>query len=354
MSSAVGRTDGLPEEPTTDTTTDSEPAPDLAAAPSDLTTRSTRHLRDDLLEAVGRAVVGADEPLRLDPDGAPRRRPRPRRGRPGHRQDAPRPGDRPGARPPDEPDPGHAGPPAGRRHRIEPVRGRHAPVRARPGLHEHPPRRRDQPGDAADPGGAARGDAGAAGLDRGRDPPAARSVRRPRDAEPDRVRGDVRPPPGAAGPVPRPDPARLPGRGRRARRSPAATRRPPSRSTRSSRSPTARDCSRLRDEVRRVRVADEVEAYLVALVRATRAPPGPPARGEPAGDRRALPRRPGGGAPRRAASFVLPDDVKAIARPVLAHRLVVDLDRSLRGASAEARPGRDPRASSRCRRSTAP
>ena len=35
-------------------------------------------------------------------------------------------------------------------------------------------------------------------------------------------------------------------------------------------------------------------------------------------------------------SFVLPDDVKAIARPVLAHRLVVDLDQSLRGASAEA------------------
>ena len=36
MSSAVGRSDGMPEEPTTDTTTDSEPAPDHAAAPSDL------------------------------------------------------------------------------------------------------------------------------------------------------------------------------------------------------------------------------------------------------------------------------------------------------------------------------
>jgi MoxR-like ATPase len=33
---------------------------------------------------------------------------------------------------------------------------------------------------------------------------------------------------------------------------------------------------------------------------------------------------------------VLPDDVKAMARPVLAHRLVVDLDRSLRGASVHA------------------
>jgi len=32
----------------------------------------------------------------------------------------------------------------------------------------------------------------------------------------------------------------------------------------------------------------------------------------------------------------MPDDVKAVAAPVLAHRLVVDLDQSLRGASAEA------------------
>jgi len=33
--------------------------------------------------------------------------------------------------------------------------------------------------------------------------------------------------------------------------------------------------------------------------------------------------------------FVLPDDIKAVARPVLAHRLVVDLDQSLRGASVD-------------------
>lgn len=33
-------------------------------------------------------------------------------------------------------------------------------------------------------------------------------------------------------------------------------------------------------------------------------------------------------------SFVLPDDVKLLVQPVLAHRLVVDLDRSLRGVSA--------------------
>ena len=33
--------------------------------------------------------------------------------------------------------------------------------------------------------------------------------------------------------------------------------------------------------------------------------------------------------------FVLPDDVKSLAEPVLAHRLVVDLDRTLRGATSE-------------------
>jgi MoxR-like ATPase len=31
--------------------------------------------------------------------------------------------------------------------------------------------------------------------------------------------------------------------------------------------------------------------------------------------------------------FVLPDDVRHLVRPVLAHRLVLDLDRELRGAT---------------------
>ena len=165
--------------------------------------RSARRLREDLEAAVGRAVVGADAPLRLIltallADGHVLVE-----DVPGDRQDAPRPGGRPGAGPRHEPDPGHAGSPAGRRHRLEPVRGRHAPVRAGAGLHEHPARRRDQPGHAADPGGPARGDAGAPGLDRGDDPAAARPVHRPRDPEPDRVRGHVRPAPGPARPVPR-------------------------------------------------------------------------------------------------------------------------------------------------------
>ena len=58
-----------------------------------------RRLWDDLRGEVGKAVVGVDEPLRHRPRRAARRRPRPRRGRPGHRQDAARPGGRPGPRP---------------------------------------------------------------------------------------------------------------------------------------------------------------------------------------------------------------------------------------------------------------
>ncbi len=181
-----------------------------------------------------------------------------------------------------------------------------------PGLHEHPPRRRDQPGHAADPGRAARGDAGAAGLDRGHDPAAARAVRRPRDAEPDRVRGHLRPAPGPARPVPRPDPARLSRRGRASARSPGATRPPPSRSTGSSRSPTRPRLLALRDEVRGVRVADEVEAYLVALVRATRSHPDLQLGASPRATV-ALYRAAQATALLAGRAFVLPDDVKAIA-----------------------------------------
>ena len=38
----------------------------------------------------------------------------------------------------------------------------------------------------------------------------------------------------------------------------------------------------------------------------------------------------------RAADFVMPDDIKGVAQAVLPHRLIVNLDRSLHGATAEA------------------
>jgi len=90
----------------------------------------------------------------------------------------------------------------------------------------------------------------------------------------------------------------------------------------------------LRDEVRRVRVAEEVEAYLVAIVRATRAHEDLVLGASPRATV-ALYRVAQAAAVLDGRSFVLPDDVKAVAPAVLGHRLVVDLDRSLRGATAD-------------------
>jgi MoxR-like ATPase len=92
---------------------------------------------------------------------------------------------------------------------------------------------------------------------------------------------------------------------------------------------------RLRDEVRGVVVSDEVEAYAVAIVRATRAH-GDLQLGASPRSSVALYRAAQAAALLDGRSFVLPDDVRAIAPSVLTHRLVIDLDRSLRGATAEA------------------
>ena len=90
----------------------------------------------------------------------------------------------------------------------------------------------------------------------------------------------------------------------------------------------------LRAATRSVAVSDEVEAYLVRIVRATREHP----------DLRL------GASPRASVSlyraaqarallagrdFVLPDDVAALAPAVLTHRILVDVDRELRGASPQ-------------------
>ena len=97
----------------------------------------------------------------------------------------------------------HARPPADGRHRRERLQPALGGVRvpAGAGLRERPPRRRDQPRLAEDAVGAARGDAGGAGHDRRRDLRARAAVLRRRDAEPDRVRGDVSAARGAARPL---------------------------------------------------------------------------------------------------------------------------------------------------------
>ena len=84
-----------------------------------------------------------------------------------------------------------------RRQRLQPADERvRVPARAR--LRQRPARRRDQPRLAEDAGGAARGDAGEPGDDRRRELPAPPAVHRPRDPEPDRVRGHL---PAARGPA---------------------------------------------------------------------------------------------------------------------------------------------------------
>jgi MoxR-like ATPase len=89
----------------------------------------------------------------------------------------------------------------------------------------------------------------------------------------------------------------------------------------------------LREEVRRVRVADEVEAYVTAIVRATREHPDVSLGGSPRATV-ALYRAAQAHAAVDGRDFVRPDDVKAVAEPVLGHRLLLDLDRSIRGVTS--------------------
>jgi MoxR-like ATPase len=85
--------------------------------------------------------------------------------------------------------------------------------------------------------------------------------------------------------------------------------------------------------VRRIRVADEVEAYLVALVRATREHPDVRLGASPRSSV-ALYRAAQAWAALAGRDYVLPDDVRAVAHAVLEHRILLDLDRELRGATA--------------------
>jgi len=97
------------------------------------------------------------------------------------------------------------------------------------------------------------------------------------------------------------------------------------------------DATRLlavRDLVRTVRVSDEVEGYLVAIVRATRSRPDLDLGASPRATV-ALYRVAQASAVLDGRDFVTPDDVKAVTPAVLAHRLVVNLDHSLHGATAD-------------------
>ena len=97
----------------------------------------------------------------------------------------------------------------------------------------------------------------------------------------------------------------------------------------------AADILRLRDAARRLYVSDEVEANLVAIVQATRRQPDLQLGASPRASV-ALYRAGQAAALLDGRSFVLPDDIRDIAPAVLAHRLSLDLDRALRGATVEA------------------
>ena len=211
--------------------------------------------------------------------------------------------------------------------------------RARPGVHEHPARRRDQPHAPEDPGGAPRGDGGAPGLVRRREPAAARSVPRRRDAEPDRARGHLLAARGAARPLPdeaRRRHARARRRGRRA--APARRRLLPARArpdlaagghapTRSAPRSGPRHPSQ---------VTDDVLGYVVDLARATRRSPLGAARARArAPRRRCSPRRRRG---RGSSGYpaITPDHVQTMLVPVWRHRLRLRPDAEMEGVSVDA------------------
>jgi MoxR-like ATPase len=86
----------------------------------------------------------------------------------------------------------------------------------------------------------------------------------------------------------------------------------------------------MRDAVRTVHVAEPVEAYAVGLVRATRERDELRLGASPRASV-ALYRAAQAHAYLDGRGFVLPDDVKAVAPAVLAHRVLLDLDHQLRG-----------------------
>ncbi|HYM84254.1 MAG TPA: MoxR family ATPase [Candidatus Dormibacteraeota bacterium] len=90
----------------------------------------------------------------------------------------------------------------------------------------------------------------------------------------------------------------------------------------------------LRERVRGLHVGDEVESYIVSVVAATRVHPQLSLGASPRASV-ALYRAAQAAAFLDGRSFVLPDDVHDVARAVLAHRLVVDLEQGLRGATAD-------------------
>jgi MoxR-like ATPase len=98
---------------------------------------------------------------------------------------------------------------------------------------------------------------------------------------------------------------------------------------------TAADLEAARRATQRVQVADGVLAYMVDLVRATRAAPSLELGASPRGATGLL------NAAKAYAwlsgrGYVTPDDVKAVARPVLRHRVRLRHEAEIEGVTADA------------------
>ena len=205
--------------------------------------------------------------------------------------------------------------------RLRPARGR-VRVPGRSALRRPAARRRDQPHAAEDPGRAARGDAGEAGDRRGPDLPAAPPLPRPRDGEPGRVRRHLPAARGAARPLPHAHLVRLPD---------ASTRSGRSSSNRMARQREEQELTAVVDAEQLLAMQAAVEAtvvdesvgrYCVALAAATRTHGDVLMGASPRGSlglllcARAY-------AVVDGRDYVTPEDVKAVAVPVLAHRITV-------------------------------
>ena len=90
----------------------------------------------------------------------------------------------------------------------------------------------------------------------------------------------------------------------------------------------------MRDAVRSVEVSGPVEDYIVDLVRETRIRPEVRLGGSPRSSM-ALYRATQASAFLAGRDFALPDDVKTLVPAVLGHRIVLDIDRQLRGATSD-------------------
>ena len=173
----------------------------------------------------------------------------------------------------------------------------------------------------------------------GEQPAAARPVRRRRHPEPGRVRGHLPAARGAARPVPVQAAGRLPelraGAGGAGPPRPRPRPPRPGRRRACGRWPARPTWPRARAEVERCGSSPPCCSYIVALCRATRESPVGRPRGVAPRRHRAAARGQGVGLAGRAATYVTPDEVKAVAKPTLRHRMLLRPELELEGATAD-------------------